>query len=587
MNNNRSDSQLVAAYLGGDHAALGDMYDRYADRLYDTAAALLRDHHEAADCVQDTFVVAAQRIDQLRDADRLRPWLFAILRNEVYRRSRQRRRLKPTDLAAIGASEMTAADDPRFDAGALAAAELGQQIRFAAAGLDTRDQLILELTARQGLTGGDLADALGVSVQQSHVLLHRMRERFSRSMAALTVARMGRAECPQLEMLLRGWDGRFSVQIRKRVAGHIDVCEICGETQNRFAVLPMMSLAPALLAPAWLRDRTLTAAGQRLPNITYGFDSSTGFPVAPRRTAVWLKVTVVAAAVAVTLGVILGVVLTVRGGDPSVADDPTTILTTPVSAAAVASTGAANTTAAAPPPPAISVAPTAVAPTVAATTVVPTVAPTIAPTVVPTIAPTVLPSPGQLTVSSALLDLGSTGVDGTVILRNVGQGTVSWSLAGDPGPFVWSATSGSLAGGDSVELHLGIDRSALGEGSVSAEFVVNASAGQANNIQATASVEHSPQVTLVSAPTTYACRWSVAPMVSVKATDESTIQSMVVKWTSRNTTGNAAMNPSGPDQWRGSLAIEQRSATWVWTVTATDSRGNVATLTGNLVVSGC
>ena len=102
MNDDRSDSQLVAAYLGGDHGALGDMYDRYADRLYDTAAAMLRDQHEAADCVQDTFVMAAQRLDQLRDADRLRAWLFAILRDEVYRRSRQRQRMKPTDLAATG-----------------------------------------------------------------------------------------------------------------------------------------------------------------------------------------------------------------------------------------------------------------------------------------------------------------------------------------------------------------------------------------------------------------------------------------------------------------------------------------------------
>ena len=89
MTTGARDADLVHAHLAGDRAALAAIYDRYAASLYDTAAALLRDPHEAADAVQDTFVAASQHLGQLRDPTRLRAWLFAIVRHEVERRGRR------------------------------------------------------------------------------------------------------------------------------------------------------------------------------------------------------------------------------------------------------------------------------------------------------------------------------------------------------------------------------------------------------------------------------------------------------------------------------------------------------------------
>jgi DNA-directed RNA polymerase specialized sigma24 family protein len=50
--------------------------------------------------VQDTFVIAASRLAGLRDPDRLKPWLYAMARNECYRKSRGR--AKTTGLAEAG-----------------------------------------------------------------------------------------------------------------------------------------------------------------------------------------------------------------------------------------------------------------------------------------------------------------------------------------------------------------------------------------------------------------------------------------------------------------------------------------------------
>jgi len=283
MNDSRNDAELVTAYLAGDRDALAAIYDRYADRLFDTANAMLRDRDDAADMTQTVFLLAAERLGQLRDRDRLKSWLFAVLRNEVYRRSKRRSRARPTDFQAPSAHgsviDMPAAPDPAADAGTAMYEQLANELRQAASGLDERDQLVLELSARQGLAGDDLAGALGVSVDQSYVLVHRMRDRVERSLGALAVARAGRRDCPDLATLLAGWNGAYGVLIRKRVARHIDGCPVCAETKRRFAAVPIIAMAPALAAPPAIREVVLGSARQpAAPRQSHEFSRSTGFP---------------------------------------------------------------------------------------------------------------------------------------------------------------------------------------------------------------------------------------------------------------------------------------------------------------------
>jgi RNA polymerase sigma factor (sigma-70 family) len=288
-----TDAQLVAAYLAGDRSALAGIYDRYGAVLYDTAAAMTNDRHDAADIVQDVIVVAAERLGQLRDQTRLKPWLFAILRNEVYRRTGRKRRTIATDFTEPVAEMALPTDDPEPSAGA-EFEELASLVRAAAGGLDERDQLVLELSLRQGLDGTDLADALGVTPQQSYNLLHRMRQRTERSLAAYCVARRGRKDCAELAEILRGWDEQFTVLIRKRVARHIDACEICERARRALAPLALFAGAPAFAAPVGLRERVLAATANVSPSsatalggaaggtAAYGFGRPGGFPSALR-----------------------------------------------------------------------------------------------------------------------------------------------------------------------------------------------------------------------------------------------------------------------------------------------------------------
>ena len=79
------DSEVVASIVAGDPAGLATAYDRYADPLYKYCRSMLTDPADAADAVQDTFIIAASRLDGLRDPQRLRSWLYAVARNECLR----------------------------------------------------------------------------------------------------------------------------------------------------------------------------------------------------------------------------------------------------------------------------------------------------------------------------------------------------------------------------------------------------------------------------------------------------------------------------------------------------------------------
>lgn len=263
----RSDAALVAAAIAGDRHAFAGIYDRYSDRMHDFCWSLLRSPDEAADATQDTFVIAADRLHQLRDPEKLRPWLYAVARSVAMGQLRHRRRERAeADLEEI----IDVTDGPHEVAHR---GELRDLVWQAAQGLSERDRTIMDLHLRQGLEGRDLAMAMDVTENNANVMLSRVRDRVERSLGAFLVARLGSEHCEELQALLRNWDGRFTPLVRKRVARHVDECEAC-DARRRSVASPwaLLGTVPMIPAPTALRDRVLgridlTSAGRARPRI--------------------------------------------------------------------------------------------------------------------------------------------------------------------------------------------------------------------------------------------------------------------------------------------------------------------------------
>lgn len=76
----RTDADLVRAVRDGDRSAYAPLVERYQDRLYRRALAMLGDGDLATDMVQEAFVRAYTGLRQA-DPERFGAWIHRILRN--------------------------------------------------------------------------------------------------------------------------------------------------------------------------------------------------------------------------------------------------------------------------------------------------------------------------------------------------------------------------------------------------------------------------------------------------------------------------------------------------------------------------
>ena len=316
------DSEVVAAIVAGNPEGLAEAYDRYASPLYTYCRSLLREPADAADAVQDTFVIAASRLAELRDRNRLRPWLYAVARNECHRRLRARTTQVTTPL-----DEMPDVTDTSADvSGEAERDELRTLLRSAVRGLNSGEQDLIELQLRQGLDAAEIAAMLGVSRNHAHALLSRARDQLEISLGALLVARSGRDDCAALNTMLADWDGQLSVLMRKRINRHIENCPACTERKKReLAPALLLGLAPLAALPTGavppgLREQVLRLASSNTPDAAahrasvaqrtapfghHGFPK----PLDPPKSAWWRTRSGQAAAVAAAAAVVAALTL--------------------------------------------------------------------------------------------------------------------------------------------------------------------------------------------------------------------------------------------------------------------------------------
>src|SRR5215470_7894109 len=76
-----SDADLAHSALDGDVASLSALLDRYHASLYTRALAYLGRPEDAADVVQETFLLALTRLGQVRDPEAVGGWLHAVMRS--------------------------------------------------------------------------------------------------------------------------------------------------------------------------------------------------------------------------------------------------------------------------------------------------------------------------------------------------------------------------------------------------------------------------------------------------------------------------------------------------------------------------
>ncbi|HEY3976999.1 MAG TPA: sigma-70 family RNA polymerase sigma factor [Streptosporangiaceae bacterium] len=242
------DRDIAASLAAGEPDGLAAAYDHHAAGLYGYCRSLLGQPADAADAVQDTFIVATAKVAGLHSPARLRSWMYAIARNEC--RSRLR--------AGAWPARAETGDELAAPVAADSEDELRYLVLDALSRLGPDEREVAELSRRHGLDHADLAGVLGVPERQARALAAAACDELDGSLGTLLVAGTGGGTCPGLDALLDGWDGRPTVMWRTRAGRHIDGCEVCGERRRRvLGPAMLLRLVPLALVPESLREQVL------------------------------------------------------------------------------------------------------------------------------------------------------------------------------------------------------------------------------------------------------------------------------------------------------------------------------------------
>lgn len=192
----RPDADVVTALRMGDEEAFGALVERYSPTLMAVAMRYVPSRSVAEEVLQETWIALLRGIDDFEERSSLKTWLFRIMINIAMSRSRGERRSVP--FSCVGGRDGDPTVDPeRFVEDAqerwhghwsaaprswddlpenrLLARETLDSVWRAIDDLPERQQHVLVLRDVDGWSSEEVCDALGLSLGNQRVLLHRAR----------------------------------------------------------------------------------------------------------------------------------------------------------------------------------------------------------------------------------------------------------------------------------------------------------------------------------------------------------------------------------------------------------------------------
>ncbi|GIH93013.1 RNA polymerase sigma factor [Planobispora siamensis] len=267
-----NDSVLVEALRERDAGALAALYDSYAESLYRYCLSMLDGAENAQAALRDTLIVAEAHIHALADADRLKPWLFALARRECLRR-------RPAVGAGAASAEPPDVGDDQADLRVMA----WNAIRS----LPEDDRELLALLTVHGLSMAEVASLLRAPVKGAEAMLEKAKEELRDAVTAEVLARKGPYDCAERARILTGFSGELAAGMRERLVGHIADCDTCAPHRSRqVSANKVFDLLPPEPLPETLKVRLMSCFTdpELVPYRRYvarraGLLDAAGFPV--------------------------------------------------------------------------------------------------------------------------------------------------------------------------------------------------------------------------------------------------------------------------------------------------------------------
>nr|HID13623.1 sigma-70 family RNA polymerase sigma factor [Anaerolineae bacterium] len=257
------DEQLVRRAQQGDKAAFAELFTRYEGRIFGYLYRMVGDRAWAEDLAQEAFIQAHQHLGRLGPPYDFKSWVYRIASNlalDGLRRYRHEVPLPDWDSGETTAPEPAdrrAEGDPERQA---RLAEVRAAVWRTLHQLPDNYRQILILRELDGLSYGEIATMLGISLDNVRVTLHRARLQFRDLYGLQMMTEEGRLACQELNELLSAYvDGELGRAGRRRVEAHIAACPVCQKTRrDLLAVSSLLAALAPVFPPPTLHGRFLT-----------------------------------------------------------------------------------------------------------------------------------------------------------------------------------------------------------------------------------------------------------------------------------------------------------------------------------------
>ncbi|HEU5310289.1 MAG TPA: RNA polymerase sigma factor [Candidatus Eisenbacteria bacterium] len=179
-----TDDELIRLIRGGETDAFEELVRRTSRPAYRLARRITRNHEDADDVVQESFVKAYQALDRFQLGKAIAPWVLTIVARTALSSVRQSKRRAASALDEPGPDGSAPLSERVADPAANPAALTRRlEVERAFETLSEEHRVILTLRVEGDLPYASIAEALGIPVGTVMSRLARAREALIEAMS--------------------------------------------------------------------------------------------------------------------------------------------------------------------------------------------------------------------------------------------------------------------------------------------------------------------------------------------------------------------------------------------------------------------
>ncbi len=200
------DEVVVERVLAGEKALYEILLRRYNQTLFRVIRTYLNDEHEVQDAMQETYVIAYQKLFQFQGKSKFSTWLIRIGINEALGRIREKHRsqiVRISDEGELYHKVIQLPDSKTMNPEQkIINHDLKQVVEKAIDELPEKYRLIYILREIEGLDNPEIANCLGISESNVKVRFHRakkmLKEVLFKFSVDATIFEFGNSKCDRI-----------------------------------------------------------------------------------------------------------------------------------------------------------------------------------------------------------------------------------------------------------------------------------------------------------------------------------------------------------------------------------------------------